>query len=137
MTTATTAVEPVLEQQAPQNAASTLQIAKQNRLKYGKSGKPIEATAAWHRDMANFPDKAIKAEVWVLENANTGTIVFANTYNGTLGSDWEAGVNTFLVSNLDPRKHRKRMKKMTLVPVEQCPVAIKVESKNETTTANA
>lgn len=112
---------------APASVTSTT-AAKKARELYGKTGKPIRATKVWHMDMSNFPDPDTKAECWVIENATDGTIVFANTYNGQLGKDWDPAHYTHIAANLDSKKHAKRIKKYKEVSIDQCPVAEAVET---------
>jgi hypothetical protein len=97
---------------------------KTTRQRFGKTGQPIPATKAYVRDLANF-DPALQARSWMLINETTQTVTFVNTYKGgQAGRDYDPGVNTFDLSKLDQKKHQKRMRNYTEVPVSECSVAV-------------
>lgn len=124
MTATLTPVAPTPVQIQTNEAA---RAAKQHRLRFGKAGGPIPATRVLYKPMENFSDPKVKAECWIIENSKTGTVTFANTYDGIVGRDWDPSYSTFQIASLDAKKHAKRTKGYKEVPISDCFLATPAE----------
>lgn len=73
--------------------------------RYGATKTPIPATHCYMSPITNFSRKDVRAEKWIIVNAVHGTMTFANTFDGKLGSNWDRDTFTF---RLDASKRWRR-----------------------------
>lgn len=99
-------------------------VTKADREKFGLTGQPIPATKCFKAPFSNFSRPDVRAEKWIIENSQTGTVVFANTYDDKLGSHFNLESATRSLNNINTKRQAKRMREYREVPVEQCPIAV-------------
>ena len=106
-------------------------IAKSDRIRFGKTGKPIQATKAYFRPLPGFQDTP-EARSWILINEKADTVTYVNTYKGgSPGKDFDAGASTYLRSTVDEKDLVKKLKDYTQVAINECPIATEATEDGE------
>lgn len=93
--------------------------------RYGRTKLPIPATRCYMSPITNFSRKDVRAEKWIIINEQAGTMTFANTFDGKLGSNWDRDTFTF---RLDAAKLGAKVAEgMAEVKIEDCPIAVTLD----------
>jgi len=88
--------------------------------RFGKTGRPIQATEVYRRIVSTLMRDGIRVEKWIIVNEIEHTVTFAVTYNGITGSHYDAERNTqWLVWET----LRSRLETYHYVPTDECPIA--------------
>ncbi len=89
--------------------------------KYGITGRPIRATAAFRVGSAATASNGAVIEHWMLVNLRTNTATFVTTRNGQAGWNFDPDANSYA---LDFSRCLRTIQRCECVAIGDCPVAV-------------
>ena len=106
-----------------------VQAKKQNRIRFGVKGAPVQVTKVYTKPMEHDSNKLGTAtQSWILFTP-AGKMLRVNTYNGNAGKNFDPdaeGVTHPVPAN--ERDLKRATKHYVEVPIADCPIAVPVDS---------